>query len=134
MDLSSHGIVALIRDKDGRFLLLEDARASMRGLWAPPHGRCEISDNSEEDGLIREVREETGLKVVPIKKLHTQKADTKVQTVSFWLVEMSEGDVKLDAESSRYAWVTIDEALSMDLYPGTKSFFEKVKAGEILIA
>lgn len=130
-DLSTHGIVALVRDKDDKFLLLEDAREQMKGHWAPPHGRCESTDESEEAGVIREVMEETGVPVKPIKSVLTQPADTKVKTVSFWLVETDEHQIKLDEESSDFGWFTVDEALNLKLYPGTKTFFEKVKSGEI---
>jgi 8-oxo-dGTP pyrophosphatase MutT (NUDIX family) len=132
MDLSSHGIVALVRNKDYRFLLLEDGRAEMRGHWAPPHGRCESTDASEEAGVIRETFEETGLNIQPVRKVLTQPADTKVKTVSFWLVDTLPGEITLDTEeSSNYGWFTVDEALSLTLYPGTKLFFEKVLSGEI---
>lgn len=133
MDLSSHGIVALVRSSKGKLLFLEDARKPMKGLWAPPHGRCEASDDSEEQGVIREVKEETGLDVIPIKKIHTQTADTKVKTVSFWLVESDDTKVILDEESSDSGWFTIEEALNLPLYPGTKSFCEKVRTGELTI-
>jgi ADP-ribose pyrophosphatase YjhB (NUDIX family) len=132
MDLSSHGIVALIRNTSGQFLLLEDSRKQMLGYWAPPHGRCESTDLSEESSVIRETREETGLIVKPVKKLLTQPADTKVQTISFWLVNLLGGEIKIDAsETSNHGWFTMDEALGMKLYPGTKSFFEKIKVGQI---
>jgi ADP-ribose pyrophosphatase YjhB (NUDIX family) len=135
MDLSSHGIVALVSDAESRFLLLEDARELMKGLWAPPHGRCETTDVSEEAGVIREVREETGLSVEPVRKVFTQPADTKVKTVSFWLVKtIGNSRVTLDEESSRSGWFTINEALKISLYPGTKTFFEKVLAGEVDIS
>lgn len=130
-DLSTHGIVALVRDASGRFLLLEDSREQMRGHWAPPHGRCESVDSSEEAGVIREVKEETGIDVTPLKKVLTQAADTKVKTVSFWLVNANQTEVVLDDESSDFGWFTVNEALSIKLYPGTQIFFEKVKSGEI---
>jgi len=130
-DLSSHGIVALVRNANGAFLLLEDAREPLKGHWAPPHGRCETADQTEEDGVIREVHEETGLTVRPIRKVLTQPADTKVKTVSFWLVETDEGNVQIDEESSDFGWFTPLEALTLPLYPGTKVFFEKVKRNEI---
>lgn len=134
LDLSSHGIVALVRNKDGKFLLLEDGRPQMRGHWAPPHGRCEPDDSSEEAGVVRETFEETGLQVIPIKKLLTQPADTKVKTVSFWLVDTlsSDADLKIDeSETSDHAWSTIEEAMKQQLYPGTKIFFNKIIDGEI---
>jgi len=133
-NLSSHGIVALVQNTEGKYLLLEDSREQMKGHWAPPHGRCEDTDETEANGVIREVLEETGLEVRPIRAVLTQPADTKVKTVSFWLVESvdDQGIVQLDDESSAYGWFTPDEALSgLLLYPGTKLFFEKVLAGEV---
>lgn len=71
--------------------------------------------------------------MLPIRKVLTQPADTKVKTVSFWLVASNAVTVNLDSESSDYMWASVDQALAMPLYPGTKTFFEKVKAGEINI-
>lgn len=131
--LISHGVVALI-ERDGKFLLLKDSRQEMLNKWAPPHGRCEADDVSEEDAVIREVREETGLKARPVRKLWTTTADTKVKTVSFWLAEYIGGEIKLDTdESSEYNWFSAEEALALQLYPGTKEFFLLVKSGEIII-
>jgi 8-oxo-dGTP pyrophosphatase MutT (NUDIX family) len=131
MDLSTHSIVALVTDGGGKFILLEDSREPLKGFWAPPHGRCELTDSSEEDGVVREVKEETGLSVVPIRKVWTQRADTKVQTVSFWIVEEHFGELKLNEESSAFGWYDIEEALRLQLYPGTQTFFEMVKAGKL---
>ena len=132
MDLSTHGIVSLVRNPEGKFLLLEDSREQMRGYWAPPHGRCELSDLTEEAGVVRETFEETGLRVEPVKAVLTQPADTKVKTVSFWLVNLVDGELRVDpAESSSHGWFSIDEALRLKLYPGTQKFFSQVVAGEI---
>lgn len=134
MDLASHGVVAVIIDKKGRFLLLREAReGDMHSLWAPAHGTCEVTDKSEKACLVREVQEETGLVVRPINVLLTQVADTKSKTVSFWLCEMTSpaAKINLNEEASSYGWYSLDEALSLELYPGTKIFFEKLKSGEI---
>lgn len=134
VDLVSHGIVSLVRDQHGRFLLLEDGRDEMNGRWAPPHGRCEATDVDEKAGVIRETEEETGLIVRPVRVLLTQPADTKVKTVSFWLVDYIGGEMQIDSsESSDYGWFTLQEALAMNLYPGTQIFFEKIASGEIEI-
>lgn len=53
--------------------------------------------------------------------------------VSFLIVEHGEGQPVLDDESSAYGWLSIDEALGLQLYPGTKLFFEKIKAGEVTL-
>jgi 8-oxo-dGTP pyrophosphatase MutT (NUDIX family) len=127
-ELSDHGIVALVQNEQGKLLMLEDAREAMEGCWAPPHGRCESHDLSEEDVIVREVYEETGLRVVPLKKLWTQPADTKIKTVSFWTVSGRTSPISLNDESSAYGWFYIDEALSINLYPGTRHFLEMVKS------
>ena len=130
--MEGHGIVAIIKDGN-KYLLLEDARELMLGKWAPPHGRCEVTDKSEADCVMRETHEETQLQIKPIKKLWTQEADTKVKTVSFWLVEVIGGEIKIEEESSNYGWFTLDEALALNLYPGTQTFFELVKTGKVSV-
>lgn len=125
--IKNHGVVALIQH-DKKFLLLKDSRRLMLGHWSPPHGQCEKTDKNEEATVIREVKEETNLTVNPIKKVWTTAADTKIKTVSFWLTEIIEGEIKIDEqESSEYGWFTVDESLGLKLYPGTKKFFELVK-------
>jgi len=132
MDLSTHGIVTMIRNENSKYLLLKESRDLYNGAWAPPHGRCDQVDKTEEESVIREVKEETNLYVKPVRKLLTQSADTKVKTVSFWLVDFISGNLVLDpGEASESGWFSVEESLKLSLYPGTKIFFEKVKTGEI---
>jgi 8-oxo-dGTP diphosphatase len=58
----SVSVAAAIIDDDGRFLAI---RRADNGRWEPPGGVLEL-DESIEQGLIREVVEETGLTVEPI--------------------------------------------------------------------
>jgi 8-oxo-dGTP diphosphatase len=58
----SVSVAAAILDDDGRFLAI---RRADNGRWEPPGGVLEL-DESIEEGLIREVAEETGLTVAPI--------------------------------------------------------------------
>lgn len=130
-NLSNHGVVAVVI-KNNKYLLLEDSKKPMRGCWAPPHGKCEAVDSCEEDCVVREVLEESNLNVKPIRKLWTTEADTKVETVSFWLVEVVDGEIKINKrESSNYGWFSLDEALKLKLYPGTKRFFGLVRKEKI---
>ena len=131
--IKKHGVVILIKN-DKKILLLKDSRELMLDYWAPPHGRCDESDENEEATVIRETFEETNLQVLPIKKIWETKADTKVKTVAFWLAEIIGGEIKIDErESSEYGWFTIEEAFNLKLYPGTKKFFVLVKQGDIAI-
>src|SRR3954471_12092531 len=58
----SVSVAAAIIDDDGRFLAIQRAD---NGTWEPPGGVLEL-DESIESGLVREVEEETGLRVEPI--------------------------------------------------------------------
>lgn len=134
IDLNSHGVVVVIK-KDDKYLLVKEARDLLNGHWGPPHGRSNPEDINEEDVVIRETKEEIGLDVKPIKKLITMAADTKVKTVSFWLAErVRNQEINIDEnEISKYGWFTVDEALNLPLYPGTKNFFEDIMNGRILV-
>jgi ADP-ribose pyrophosphatase YjhB (NUDIX family) len=133
IDLSSHGVVAVIIKND-KFLMIKEAQKLLNGHWGPPHGVCGPEDVNEEATIIRKTKSETGLEVIPIKKITTAPADTKVKTISFWLTEMpGEQNIVLDeAVASEYGWFTVDEALKLPLYPGTKKFFENIDSYHLM--
>src|SRR4051812_34996558 len=58
----SVSVAAAIIDDHGRFLAI---RRADNGTWEPPGGVLEL-DESIEAGLVREVQEETGLRVEPV--------------------------------------------------------------------
>jgi NADH pyrophosphatase NudC (nudix superfamily) len=50
------------------------------------------------------------------------------------LSEVVSGEIVLDKkESSDYGWFSVDEALELKLYPGTKKFFSLVKNNKLKI-
>jgi 8-oxo-dGTP diphosphatase len=51
---------AVIKDGAGRLLLIKRGHEPGKGLWSIPGGRIEPGE-SDEEALVREVREETGL-------------------------------------------------------------------------
>ena len=53
---------AVIHDETGRMLLILRGHEPGKGLWSIPGGRIEPSE-SDQQALVREVREETGLEV-----------------------------------------------------------------------
>jgi 8-oxo-dGTP diphosphatase len=55
---------AVIRDRDGRLLLIRRGHPPGEGLWSLPGGRVEAGE-SDHAAVIREIAEETGLVVVP---------------------------------------------------------------------
>jgi 8-oxo-dGTP diphosphatase len=55
---------AVIKDPAGRLLLIRRGHAPGAGLWSLPGGKVEPGE-TDQQAVIREVREETGLSVVP---------------------------------------------------------------------
>ena len=55
---------AIIIDRAGRLLLIKRGHEPGKGLWSIPGGRVEPGE-TDEQAVIREVREETGLVVQP---------------------------------------------------------------------
>jgi len=53
---------AIITDDDGRLLLVQRGHAPSQGLWSIPGGRVEPGE-SDEQAVMREIAEETGLVV-----------------------------------------------------------------------
>jgi 8-oxo-dGTP diphosphatase len=53
---------AVIRDRAGRLLLILRGHEPGKGLWSIPGGRIEPGE-TDEQAVVREVREETGLAV-----------------------------------------------------------------------
>jgi ADP-ribose pyrophosphatase YjhB (NUDIX family) len=51
---------AVVFDERGRLLLVKRANPPAQGMWSLPGGRQE-RDESADEGVIREVREETGI-------------------------------------------------------------------------
>lgn len=55
---------AVVHDRAGRLLLVQRGHDPHRGRWSLPGGRIEAGETSEQ-AVVREVREETGLDVLP---------------------------------------------------------------------
>lgn len=56
------GVGGVVLDREGRVLLVKRAREPQRGRWSFPGGLLRLGETAEE-GLRREIREETGLEV-----------------------------------------------------------------------
>ena len=59
------GVGAVVVDQ-GRVLLVRRGREPLKGQWSLPGGMLEVGE-SLSDGVVREVKEETGLTVTPVE-------------------------------------------------------------------
>ncbi len=126
--------------KDGKYLITKRAahKKAFPNMWTVPGGNLEIGDyinepkdtsqhwyNVLERVLKREIKEEVGLEIKNIGYLTSitfMKGEEPMLIISFF-AEHSGGDVKLNDESSNYAWVSLDEAKN---YPLIEGIYEEI--------
>lgn len=134
-NMRGHGIVAVIRNKRGEILLVKEGRKNNKyyNHWSGPHGRCITDDIIEEETVVRETHEECNIKVIPVKKLYTRQADSKVETVSFWEVTIDNkkatNAIVTNNEVSEFQWANFKDIIDgkYALFPGTTEFFQRFK-------
>ena len=87
---------AVIIKEDGALLLLRSAGQKFPNKWDLPGGHLHVGEDSK-DGLIREVKEETGITLVePIEKLY------KEDDVTFYKASMPDGEITLSHEHAEH--------------------------------
>lgn len=83
------GVGAVVLDEDNRILLVRRGKPPLAGEWSLPGGALELGERLE-DGIRREVREETGLDVEPLEIVavfdHISHADEAPERVRFHYV------------------------------------------------
>ncbi len=102
--------VNCIFEKDGKFLLVQQARPeSVRGKWTLPGGKVDQGESFEE-AVSREVMEETGLEVVSMHKtgiIHDHPQET---VKHIYNIECEISDFKFNKEEILdVRWFSLDE-------------------------
>jgi nucleoside triphosphatase len=126
---------ALVVNPKGEVLIVRSVKWSNK--FTVPGGHIELGERAE-DGIKREVKEETGLDVEPVKLLLIQQAiypedyhkhEHFIFMDYFCLTKNSE--VKLDGkELQEYVWIKPEEALTLDLEEYTRKLVNKYLENE----
>lgn len=122
-----HAVVAVIR-RDDRVLIIERGPAARRsGYWGPLTGTVEPGE-TQEQALVREVREEVALEVRPGRKVWECPTDDGSYALHWWTAEWRAGVLTIDrAEVSAARWLTPAEFLALDrTFEGDREFFRDV--------
>ncbi|MBQ2163106.1 MAG: NUDIX hydrolase [Muribaculaceae bacterium] len=99
-----------------KVLLVERGVEPFKGKWALPGGFLRM-DESAEQGALRELQEETGLKTAYIKQFHTftdpdRDPRERVITIAYYaLVRLQ--DVVAGDDAARAEWFALDEVPSL---------------------
>lgn len=105
----SVSVSGVIIDPHGRALLIQ-RRDNHR--WEPPGGVLEL-DESIQDGLRREVREETGLDVEPVALTGVYKNMTRAIVALVFRCTITSGDLTLNDEVAAFRWATPAEVCQL---------------------
>ena len=112
---------AVVHDARGRLLLVRRGHAPSAGLWSVPGGRVEAGE-SEVEAVVREMAEETGLRVRPERVLGRVRIDGDgvVFTVTDWvctLLDPGQQPVAGD-DAADVAFVDATGLAALDMAPG----------------
>jgi 8-oxo-dGTP diphosphatase len=98
--LHSVSTIGVVTDSAGRVLL---AQRRDNGAWEPPGGVLELGERITE-GLVREVREETGFGVEPVALTGVYKSMTHAVIELVFLCRVVEGALTASDESAGFVW------------------------------
>lgn len=107
------GAFAIIRDETGRVLL---SRRTDSGWWNLPGGGVE-SHESVAEGIIREVREETGLDVDVGRLIGVYSKPQKHEIVLTFECHIKGGTITTTEEADHHAWFDPDGLPSEHFLP-----------------
>ncbi len=102
-------------EKDGKYLLVQEAQRKFRGLWNVPSGHVE-PDELLTEAAIREVKEETGLDVelTGVCQIGTHLFPGEAFALIMFTTRVLGGEVTVDhSEILDARWFTYDEAAAL---------------------
>ena len=134
-DPGRRGAVVIVV-REGRMLVIRRSRRVVAPLtYCFPGGGIHPGE-SEEEALVREVREELGVTVRPVRRLWRCTTDWKVE-LAWWLGEL-EPDAEPaanPAEVDSIHWLTPAEMARLpELLDSNREFLQLVERGEIRLS
>jgi 8-oxo-dGTP diphosphatase len=125
------GVGALIFNRD-KILLVERGKEPLKGYWSLPGGALETGETLEQ-GVMREVREETGLEVKPIRMLEiferiirdARGAPEYHYVLIDYICRVTGGSLCAADDASRAAWVPRRLLSTYQITSGTLPVIEK---------
>lgn len=131
------GVGAIIMNGDN-VLLVRRANPPLQGQWSLPGGLVETGETTQE-AVVREVLEETGLQIAPVKLvevferiLRDDQGQVEYHFVLIdYLCRVTSGDAHAASDVTDVRWAKLDELASLAVAPETCGVIRKA-ASELL--
>lgn len=129
---------AVIEDEKGRVLLVKhvpERGGFWQGKWICPGGGLKYGETIEQ-GITREVMEETGLEIsltaplVPFERVVEDKGETVLHVVYIdWLAKVACGELKVGSDVGEAVWAPREDIPQLweELHDDTKRLLEIAK-------
>ncbi|CAN5138564.1 hypothetical protein BH09PAT3_BH09PAT3_5470 [soil metagenome] len=105
---------AIIRDTQGRYLLVQERQEKVRGLWNIPAGWAD-NDESPDQAAIRETKEEVGMDIViGAEPLHRFVNEQKQSEYYAFLAQEYSGELVVQANELLDAkWLSYQDVVKL---------------------
>lgn len=114
-NIKIHVVAGAVLERDGEFLLVQEAQAICRGKWNLPAGHVDANETLTE-AVKREVYEESGFVVEPtgICQVGCHKNPNLISTATIFTVKIISGEIKYDPkEILNVRWFSYEEIVAM---------------------
>jgi len=120
-------VVAVLRRGNRVLVVQRGPDTILPGYWAPLSGRVEPGE-SQEEAVVREVREEVGLEATPLAKVWECTTEDGDFLLHWWTADAGPGEVALDPrEVSEARWVKPERFAGLEpTFAADRDFFERV--------
>jgi 8-oxo-dGTP diphosphatase len=118
--------------QDGRVLIVQRGQEPLKGAWSLPGGALELGETIEQ-GIVREVREETGLEVEPLAVIevfdrisHDENGHVRYHYLLVdFLCRVTGGALCCATDAADVRWVEREELAGLGVEDFTVSVIEK---------
>ncbi len=125
---------AFILDEHGHFLIAQRSKGMLAGKWEFPGGKLEEGE-TDEMAIIREIEEELGVVVKPIKTIgvfNHQLVDLEIELVLIKCDLLPNQNIVSDGSHLQHAWIRLSEYNEYDFTVLDKELVQFLeKTGEI---